>query len=45
MYIENIEKFDAKAVEQAIQNKEIIEFKEKTIVLASASKTRTAIPS
>ena len=43
MYIENIEKFDAKAVEQAIQNKEIIEFKEKTIVLASASKTRQDI--
>ena len=43
MYIENIKNFDAKAVEQAIQNKEIIEFKDKTIVLASASKTRQDI--
>ena len=43
MYIENIKNFDAKAAEKAIQNKEIIEFKDKTIVLASASKTREDI--
>lgn len=43
MYIEDVENFDIKKVKQAIENKEIIEFKEKTIVLASASKTRQEI--